>query len=180
MWQAESEKVTSERKAAVDEYNSIMKNAPDFGDDDDGTLRAAWENEPHVQAAKDRMKAHIQASLDSSNRRPARVDTDAKGNKTITNRPPKAKAKPGDPKKGDTQTVEGVEVSFSGEVIERGGQRFFMGTDEDGKKVGVPQSALQGKKKDPEVEPTGKELEDYYRGQTRPTISRAGDIEGTV
>jgi hypothetical protein len=177
MWKAEQDKVTAERKSAVDEYNSVMKNAPDFGDDDEGLLRAAWENKPHVQAVKDRMTAHIQASLDSSNRGKSSMQV-APGSAELGKaqfgtkfqplapkysggfgQPPKAK--PGDPKAGDTRTFGKVKVQFSGEVIEKDGKRFLMGTDDKGNPVGVPEAEFNKQaKKDPEVEPTGEE----YRG----------------
>jgi len=179
MWRAEQEKITADRKSAVDEYNSIMKNAPDFGDDDEGLLRAAWENEPHVQAAKDRMKAHIQASMEQN--KGAMSMEVAPGSKELGKaqhgtkfkplapkysegfgQPPKAKE--GDPKKGESLTVGNVKVTFSGKIIGKGGQEYLMGTDEKGNRVGVPRSELgKKKKKDPEVEPTGEE----YKGSKR-------------
>jgi len=159
MWKAEKDAVTRERKAAIEEYKGIMETEPDFKDDDEGTQRAAWNNQPHVKAAKEKIKAHIEASMQQSN--PARVDVDASGKKTITNRPRRpeqAKSKPGDPAKGDTQTIGNVKVTFSGEVIGKGGQEYLMGTDENGNRVGVPRAELaKGKKTDPEVEPTGEE-----------------------
>jgi hypothetical protein len=192
MWTAEQDKVTAERKSAVDEYNSVMKNAPDFGDDDEGLLRAAWENEPHVQAAKDRMKTHIEASLNQSNRGKSSMQV-APGSAELGKaqfgtkfqplapkysggfgQPPKAK--PGDPEAGDIRTIGNVKVTFSGEIIGKGGKEFLMGTDENGNRVGVPRAELSKKsKKDPEVEPTGAE----YRG-SKALRAIGGAVVGTA
>jgi hypothetical protein len=178
MWTAEQDKVTAERKSAVDEYNSVMKNAPDFGDDDEGLLRAAWENEPHVQVVKDRMKAHIQSSLDSSNRSKASIKV-APGSEELGKaqhgtkfqglspkygkgfgQPPKAQ--PGDPKDGDVKTIEGTEINFTGEIRKNEkGEEFLMGKDKDGNDVGVRREQFKKKKKDPEVEPTGEEYKGF-------------------
>ena len=104
MWTREQERVTSARKSAIEDYKTVMDTAPDFEDDTEGTLRAAWENQPHVRAVKDRMRAHIEASMASS--RPARVDTGPQGKKTITNRPPQPKAQPVQPDVGEPPKEE--------------------------------------------------------------------------
>jgi hypothetical protein len=177
MWKAETDKSNADRKSAVQEYKTVMESEPDFTDDDEGIQRARWNNQPHVQAAKDRMRTHIEASMQQSN--PARQETDAQGKITLTNQPKrsqttKTKAKETDPQAGNTGTFGKVKIQFTGEVIEKDGQRYFMGTDENGRKVGVPEAQYKKRKKDPEVEETGE-----YRGN-KPLRAIAGFLGKTA
>jgi hypothetical protein len=181
MWKAEQDKVTAERQSAVDDYNSLMKNAPDFGDDEEGLLRASWENKPHVRAIKDRMTAHIEASLVKSKELTAGAAGLQVGKPSGDPRHPgeagspqerpvakkyqgfDAKPKPKfEVKRGEMRKVGKVEIELSGEVAYKDGKVFYMGMTKDGQVVGIPEAELGKKfaKKDPEVEPTGEE----YRG----------------
>jgi hypothetical protein len=181
MWKNEVAARDKARKDAVDDYNKVMENAPDFGDDEDGTLRAAWENEPHVQAAKDRMRAHIESSLQeqqgamsiSAAKGSAELGKAQHGSKFQPLAPskrsgfgtPKYQVKPGDIKK-----AEGHDVELDGKTINKGGKIFYMGyiINKDGNRVrvGIPEADMDKKpsvkSKPPEEEPTGAESE--YRG----------------
>jgi hypothetical protein len=176
MWQREVAKRDADRKGAVDDYNTVMETAPDFSDDDTGEMRAAWENQDHVKAAKERMRAHIEASLQETRGAvDLRVDPQsaemgrAEHGSKFQPLAPKfrggfgqaPKALPTDPKAGVT-----------GELRRKGNEVFIMGLDENGKVVGFNRKSLAKKKKPPEEEPTGAE----YRGSEAITGAARGLI----
>jgi hypothetical protein len=68
MWRAEEQADLQAKKQAVEEYKVYMEGAPDPKSDPTGELRAAYMNAPLGKKVTGQMQAHIQASIDKSNR----------------------------------------------------------------------------------------------------------------
>jgi hypothetical protein len=68
MWRAEEQADLAAKKQAVDDYKTYMDAAPDAKSDPTGELRAAYMNAPLGKKVSGKMQAHIQASIDKSNR----------------------------------------------------------------------------------------------------------------
>jgi hypothetical protein len=186
MWQREVAQRDAARKSAVEDYKAVMESAPDFSEDDTGEMRAAWENQDHVKAVKDRMKAHIQSSLEES--RGAASLTVAPGSAELNKAQfgskaqplaPKfrggfgqaPKALPTDPKVGEEVTIDNTKIKVTGELRKKGNEVYIMGVDENGKVVGFNRKSLANKKKKPpEEEPTGEE----YKGSKTITGAARG------